>query len=77
MLIPFSLFSSVSIRVDPRGLPEGVHYTEVLGFDLDRPKRGPLFRVPVTVIKPAVLSEESKYCHEEKGLNFKPGIKVC
>ena len=69
-----SVFSfSVSIRVDPRGLPEGVHYTEVLGFDLERPKRGPLFRVPVTVIKPTVVTEATQFCHAEKGLAFRPG----
>ena len=62
--------------MDPRGLPEGVHYTELLGFDLERPKRGPLLRVPITVIKPTIVTEATQFTYEEKALNFKPGLCV-
>ena len=54
-----------NLRVDATGLPEGVHVAEILALDsgagasLGGPSRppaaGPLFRVPVTVIKPRVL----------------------
>ena len=48
---------SFSLRVDPRMLPpgSGVHHAQVLGFDADAPGAGPLFRVPITVVKPIVL----------------------
>jgi len=40
------------ISVDPTALPEGLHYGEVVGHDATATWRGPLFRVPVTVVKP-------------------------
>ncbi len=38
--------------MDPTGLHPGLHYGEVLALEVDARERGPLFRVPVTVIKP-------------------------
>jgi tripeptidyl-peptidase-2 len=38
--------------VDPRQLAEGVHTAEVRAYHAGRESRGPLFRVPVTVLKP-------------------------
>ncbi|KAI8076819.1 uncharacterized protein BX664DRAFT_362744 [Halteromyces radiatus] len=41
------------IKVDPTALSESeFHYGEVLGYDTAHPDRGPLFRVPVSVVKP-------------------------
>jgi tripeptidyl-peptidase-2 len=42
---------SFSVRVDPTGLEPGVHYAEVQGYDAENLKRGPLFRLPVTVVR--------------------------
>ncbi|GAB4814120.1 hypothetical protein N2152v2_001166 [Parachlorella kessleri] len=51
-----------SVQVDPTALPDGLHYGEVQGFDATAEWRGPLLRIPVTVIKPlrpfAALSPE-------------------
>ena len=43
--------------VDPATLPEGeAHFCEILGCDANQPHLGPLFRFPVTVIKPRKVS---------------------
>jgi tripeptidyl-peptidase II len=41
----------ISIFVDPTELEPGAHYAEVRGLDPDHPERGPLFRLPVTVLR--------------------------
>ncbi len=48
---------SLDLLVDPRGLSEGVHTAEVRGYHSGRENRGPLFRIPVTVIKPHTLED--------------------
>ncbi|KAK3220701.1 hypothetical protein Dsin_014671 [Dipteronia sinensis] len=48
---------SFNIVVDPTNLKDGLHYYEIYGVDCEAPERGPLFRIPVTIIKPmAVLT---------------------
>jgi tripeptidyl-peptidase-2 len=47
---------SFEVEVDPTGLPQGLHYAEIQGFDGVDEWRGPLFRIPVTVIKPLALA---------------------
>ncbi|XP_072983794.1 tripeptidyl-peptidase 2 isoform X2 [Typha latifolia] len=63
---------SFSIVVDPTNISYGLHYHEVYGIDCKAPWRGPLFRVPITIIKsiapmgqPPVFSFSS--------LSFQPG----
>ena len=43
---------SFRVTIDPNGLGPGAHRGEVLVLDSDQPDRGPLARVPITVIKP-------------------------
>ena len=42
--------------MDPTSLPQGLHYAEVQGFDAAAEWRGPLLRVPITVVKPLPLA---------------------
>ncbi|CEJ03744.1 hypothetical protein RMCBS344292_17722 [Rhizopus microsporus] len=59
------------LNVDPTSLASNkIHYGEVLGYDTAAPDRGPLFRVPVTVIKPLVPKNGSI---EFKNTEFEPG----
>lgn len=44
---------SFKIEVDPTRLSPGVHTAEVRGFDSNNRERGPLFHLPVTVIRPS------------------------
>ncbi|GLI68325.1 hypothetical protein VaNZ11_012720 [Volvox africanus] len=43
---------SFEVIVDPSSLPPGLHYGEVVALEVDSRERGPLFRLPITVIKP-------------------------
>ncbi|KAG7670442.1 hypothetical protein Ndes2437A_g04966 [Nannochloris sp. 'desiccata'] len=47
---------SFEVEIDPTGLEQGLHYAEIQGFDAVDEWRGPLFRIPVTVIKPLSLA---------------------
>jgi tripeptidyl-peptidase-2 len=60
------------IRVDPTDLPVGVHYAELRGYDAGCPERGPVFRLPITVIRPLPLSEDEEFTWRET-LGFEPG----
>uniref|UniRef100_A0A2R5LKX2 Tripeptidyl-peptidase 2 n=1 Tax=Ornithodoros turicata TaxID=34597 RepID=A0A2R5LKX2_9ACAR len=65
---------NVSIRVDPTGLPHGVHYTAVKALDVEKPEKGPVFEIPITVIKPKTVSAETCYEFVAKSVTLKPGI---
>ncbi|MGQ0721773.1 MAG: S8 family serine peptidase [Candidatus Eiseniibacteriota bacterium] len=62
---------SFKIKVDPRSLPPGVHFAEVRGTDTGDPGRGPLFRVPVTVIRSEKVPDADPSW--QKTLAFEPG----
>lgn len=50
---------SVAVMVDPRALPPGLHTAFVEGF-VDSPEgtdMGPLFKIPVTVVRPEIFPE--------------------
>ncbi|XP_077987332.1 tripeptidyl-peptidase 2-like [Glandiceps talaboti] len=64
---------SFSVKVDPSGLSEGSHFTEVRGYDVTCPQRGPIFRVPVTVIKAAHIEDDTYFELKSEPLIFKPG----
>lgn len=64
----------LDIRVDPTRLPPGAHYAEVQGFDAEDPTRGPIFRVPVTVIIPEPLDEEGEWIWSRE-VSFEPGYE--
>ncbi|XP_033232099.1 tripeptidyl-peptidase 2 isoform X2 [Belonocnema kinseyi] len=46
-----------AVRVDGSNLPEGVHSTSIRAYDVSNVDKGPVFRIPVTVVQPAVLSK--------------------
>lgn len=48
------------VEVDPTGLTPGVHSAAIVLTDADRPERGELVRVPVTVTKPLTVNDETK-----------------
>uniref|UniRef100_A0ACD5ZLK2 Uncharacterized protein n=1 Tax=Avena sativa TaxID=4498 RepID=A0ACD5ZLK2_AVESA len=63
---------SFNIVVNPVNISSGLHYYEVYGMDCRAPWRGPIFRVPITVIKPIALSGEPPVLSLSK-LYFKSG----
>ncbi|KAI6696312.1 hypothetical protein NL676_016431 [Syzygium grande] len=60
------------IVVDPSNLSSGLHYYEVYGVDCKSPWRGPLFRIPVTITKPAVVVSRPPVVTYSK-MSFQPG----
>ena len=48
----------ISVFVDPTELEPGAHYAEVQGMNPNHPERGPLFRLPVTVLRNVPSIEE-------------------
>jgi tripeptidyl-peptidase-2 len=60
------------VRVDPRGLPPGIHYGEVLGADIADPAAGPLFRFPVTVVRTLTVTAKADWTHRQS-LELSPG----
>ncbi|KAL4191574.1 hypothetical protein AMTRI_Chr07g81290 [Amborella trichopoda] len=63
---------SFNVVLDPASLSHGVHYFEVYGTDCQAPWRGPIFRVPVTIIRPIVL-KNMPLVLSLTGMSFMPG----
>ncbi|KAL2324539.1 hypothetical protein Fmac_023597 [Flemingia macrophylla] len=61
-----------NILVDPTDLNDGLHYYEVYGIDCKAPWRGPLFRIPVTITMPMVVTNRNPQVSFSKML-FQPG----
>ena len=55
----FFMLRDTVLQVDCSSLPEGLHYAEISATDSTAPWRGHVFRIPVTVIKPASTGEDS------------------
>ncbi|KAI9495709.1 hypothetical protein BDB00DRAFT_870251 [Zychaea mexicana] len=63
--------NAFQVKVDPTSLSESeFHYGEILGYDTAAPERGPLFKVPVSVVKPTVPGKGSL---EYRNVEFGPG----
>jgi len=76
---------SFEVSVNPTGLPEGLHYAEVLAYDMLARWRGPLFRVPITVAMPVQgdptsangsKPSSSKFTYSLGPFDFAPGHEV-
>ncbi|XP_038974715.1 tripeptidyl-peptidase 2-like isoform X1 [Phoenix dactylifera] len=63
---------SFNIVVDPTNLANGLHYHEVYGIDCRAPWRGPLFRVPITIIKPFASAGQPPVV-SFSNVSFQPG----
>ncbi|MCO5584159.1 hypothetical protein L7F22_038082 [Adiantum nelumboides] len=61
-----------NVVVDPSQLTPGLHCSEIRGIDCEAPWRGPVFRIPVTVLKPLELTNQPPSVLF-KGLTFVPG----
>lgn len=60
------------VRVDSSKLKPGTHYTEIRAIDANSPDRGPVFRVPITVLKPDETDVATDVAWQER-LTFHAG----
>ncbi|KAK3699411.1 hypothetical protein QZH41_018570 [Actinostola sp. cb2023] len=72
-LVLMNTARSFNVKVDPCGLQEGAHFAEVCAYDVACPQKGPLFKVPVTVIVPSKINNDIKYEMDIEEKVFKPG----
>jgi len=64
---------SFDLKVDPTKLPEGDHHAVVEGIDAANPGRGPLFTVPITVVRPLKIGNESDARLRLDARTYRPG----
>lgn len=60
-----------SVKIDTENLAYGVHSTRIEAYDIANVKKGPVFKIPVTVIIPEELSQP-KYSVNHTNVVFKP-----
>jgi tripeptidyl-peptidase-2 len=65
--------NTFEIEVDGSDLEEGVHYTEIVGHDAANPDAGPVFRLPITVIRPHELKDNETRPSWSDSIKLKPG----
>jgi len=61
------------VQIDPTGLEPGVHAAFINAYDSNQPDKGPLFEVPITVVRPEPLKSEPRPHIEHKDILFAPG----
>eukprot|EP01117_Protostelium_nocturnum_P004535 TRINITY_DN1637_c0_g1_i1.p1 TRINITY_DN1637_c0_g1~~TRINITY_DN1637_c0_g1_i1.p1 ORF type:complete len:1249 (-),score=365.62 TRINITY_DN1637_c0_g1_i1:533-4279(-) len=66
---------NLNVRIDPTHLDAGkAYYAEIQGFDSQNPSFGPLFRLPVTIIKPFLMDSSAENASQLSGsFKFNPG----
>lgn len=60
-----------AIKIDTDGLAEGLHSTFLNGYDVKCIEKGPIFKVPITIVQPKEV-KEPKYQATYSRVNFKP-----
>lgn len=60
-----------TVKIDPTHLPCGVHSTFIEAYDISCVKKGPVFKIPVTVIQPQNLGPP-KHLENYDSVVFKP-----
>lgn len=67
---------SISIYVDPRSLPTGLHVEFVSAYDAAKPlMHGAVFKIPITVIRPEIPDNNATN-YDLKTMKFEPGERV-
>ncbi|XP_039278356.1 tripeptidyl-peptidase 2 isoform X2 [Nilaparvata lugens] len=61
-----------SVKVDPSGLPEGVHRTSIRAYDVSCVEKGPVFNVEVTVVRPTAVPDTCRGEIKFQNVEFKP-----
>ncbi len=67
-MLSILLGRSFEVQVDPTILEEGCHFAEIVAWDSEQISSGPLFFVPVTIVKASSVELKTKY----ENLDFKP-----
>uniref|UniRef100_A0A336M1F3 Tripeptidyl-peptidase 2 n=1 Tax=Culicoides sonorensis TaxID=179676 RepID=A0A336M1F3_CULSO len=57
---------SLAVKVDPTGLPAGVHTARVKAYDSSCVEKGTIFEIPITVVQPRALDVASQYEYSPK-----------
>lgn len=60
-----------SVKVDAKDLPPGVHSTYIKAYDVNFVQKGPVFKIPITVVQPEEL-QPPKYSINFNNVLFKP-----